>query len=79
MSATSAARARGTVLDDAVIAHLTDSPTVGLRELGKAVGVGRTAAHRSVRRLVAAGALTVVRLGTCADEPSTYDVTAPGA
>lgn len=57
-----------------VLAHLREVPTIGLRDLGKAVGVGRTAAHRAVRQLAEAGELTVVRVGTGPDEPSTYDV-----
>jgi DNA-binding Lrp family transcriptional regulator len=59
-------------LDAAVLAHLAHTPTVGLRELGRVLGVSRNAAHKAVRRLVVDERLTVVRLGTCAEEPSTY-------
>lgn len=61
-------------LDDAVLEHLEGTPTIGLRDLAKAIGVSRTTAHKSVRRLVSAGRLNIVRVGTCAEEPSTYTV-----
>lgn len=57
-----------------VLDHLRTTPTIGLRELGRAVGRGRTATHRAVRKLVADGAIVVTQVGTCADQPSSYRV-----
>ena len=60
--------------DAAVLASLTETPTVSLRDLGKSLGISRTTAHKAVRRLVAAGTVTVLEVGRHADHPSRYAV-----
>ena len=62
-------------MTDAVLNYLETTPTVGLRDVAKGLGVSRTTVHKAVRQLVAEGRLRVVRLGTCAEFPSTYAVT----
>lgn len=62
---------------DRVHAYLQGQPVASIREIARALGVGRSTAARAVKRLTLDGRLSRERLGTGRGYPTRYSAPAP--